>query len=202
MSWHGTRSSSEMYFVSPGDMSATLLGRTRSSQALLDAPAVFVYRRPSERVPVAFTITAEALEQINQVWLAENGAYGDREVGGWLLAAKRFPDHVVAATDATIESRDGEMTMSPWYRAGDHLLAVGCWHTEPSASDGVPSETDLRGQHEHLLHLLDQGRDRTLDLICVPRGDGSLQLHGWATRLRAGVTARAKCEPAHVEVTG
>ena len=83
----------------------------------------------------------------------ERRPVGEREVGGWLLAHKRFPDHVVAATDATIESRDGEMTMSLSYRAGNHLLAVGCWHSEPSTSEGVPSETDLRGQHQHLLHL-------------------------------------------------
>jgi hypothetical protein len=94
------------------------------------------------------------------------------------------------------------MTMSLSYRAGNHLLAVGCWHSEPSTSEGVPSETDLRGQHQHLLHLLDHGRDRALDLICVPRGNGSLRLHRWSTRLRAGVTARAKCEPARVEVIG
>src|SRR3954447_13297437 len=77
-----------MYYVSPGDMSAKLVGRTRTSQALLDGPPVFLYRNPSTPVPVTFSITASAVESMDRAWLAENGAYGDREVGRWLLAHK------------------------------------------------------------------------------------------------------------------
>src|SRR4051812_44312696 len=174
-----------MYYASPGEMPAALLGRTRSSQALLDSPTVFLYRSPSEPKAVEFTVTADAVEQMNRAWLAENGGHGDREVGGWLLADKRFPDRIIGATDSTVEAADGALTMDNWYAVeaaiGEHMLVAGSWHAHPAGGAGVPSQTDLGGTHAHLLHLLDErDRDRTLDLICVPRDDGSLRLHGWA----------------------
>src|SRR4051812_41516464 len=100
-----------MYYASPGEMPAALLGRTRSSQALLDSPTVFLYRSPSEPKAVAFSITADAVEQMNRAWLAENGGHGDREVGGWLLADKRVTDRIIGATDSTVEAADGALTM-------------------------------------------------------------------------------------------
>ena len=171
----------------------------------LAGPLNLLYRRPSERTPVAFTITTEAVEQMNGAWLAENGGYGDREVGGWLLADRRWPDQIFAAIDATVDARHETVTMRNLHeiedRLGEHVLVAGNFHTHPAGSHGVPSDVDMSGSFTHLAHLLDEReRDRTLDVIGVPRGDGTLELYGWSTRLRAGIAHRAKTEPARIEV--
>ena len=122
------------------------------------------------------------------------------ETGGWLLADRRWPDHVVMATgpgdtyvtetEVTIKTE----VFEELERRHPHLAAVGDWHLHPN-HDPVPSTTDRRawmcgcklrrGFWASVVATLGQG------LYAEP------QLTGWIT---CGAGEHMFCEPLRLRV--
>jgi Prokaryotic homologs of the JAB domain len=116
-------------------------------------------RKPATPLPTLFeeleptymaTLGYEAKKTIRAdiAWTEEN--IGDVETGGWLLAAKRNRDYILAATvpgsDATCTRSSinlGVEQLEAAQRKYHHHRVVGCWHYHGCSGD-VPSETDLR----------------------------------------------------------
>jgi hypothetical protein len=110
------------------------------------------------------------------------------ETGGWLLATKAKPDHVVVATEPGADARYSPSSMRlgserlfEIERAYPQLLVTGSWHVHPGDDDGIPSDADrqawarwreLDGVDYHVGVIATQGESP---------GWTDPQLNGWLT---------------------
>jgi hypothetical protein len=139
--------------------------------------------------------TAEKTIRADIAWTQEN--IGSVETGGWLLAAERNPDYVLAATvpgtDATFSRGTinlGFEQLEAKRQHGDML--VGDWHLHPDGNDR-PSDTDLRAWTRGA----QLAGGCWISVICTPSRSwrDEAQLAGWITfgpRLGLRITERLR----------
>jgi proteasome lid subunit RPN8/RPN11 len=170
---------------------ARAVGRSAATD---DLPEFFPQLSPTYRATFGSSVRDSIEEEIRSINRSFDTAH---ETGGWLLADRRRPDHIVAATDpgdgALFAARSVQLDLS---RARDleaahpHLALRGCYHLHPNG-DPVPSETDRRAWARGARSVTG---DFWIGLIATPASSmyGRPELHGW-------ITTKAFCEPLRLE---
>ena len=119
---------------------------------------------------------------------------GARETGGWLVARRASPDHVVAATGPGTASDHAPTSVALERQGVDEAVAaagltlVGDWHTHPPNEHGTAASPEDRSAWRHELAKT-PGLDTWHGVIVLRARGRTESMAAWATR-RSGT-----CEP-------
>jgi hypothetical protein len=143
---------------------------------------------PSYQARLSLKARQAIQRECRRMWL-HCGDEEMHETGGWLLADRRIPDHILYATEPGVDALHARSSMrlgSERLEAVEaqipHWVASGSWHVHPGPDeDGVPSSADreawanwreLDGVGYHIGVIVTRGR---------AGGWSAPEYHGWLT---------------------